>query len=148
MMNSLGTSLAVVWVGLLMMFPGAVLAKPSHCQKDCKQDIKTCLGSVPPNKDCTGTKTEKKACRKMYAAERKTCRGLVKRCKEQNPTTRGVCVPTTTVPCTCTTDAECDDGIGCTADRCVNGMCLHVCICLCAPGVNCCAGAGPCAATP
>jgi len=56
---------------------------------------------------------------------------------------------TSTVPChACATDADCEDGIGCTVDRCVNGMCEHVCICLCADGVNCCPDVGPCGAPP
>src|SRR6266446_4700327 len=71
-------------------------ATPSHCRKDCKQDIKNCLALVPKNKDCTGTKAEKKACRKNYATQRKTCRGLPKLCKQQNPNTSGVCLPSST----------------------------------------------------
>src|SRR5439155_3354 len=67
----------------------------SHCPKDCKQDIKSCLALVLTNKACTGTKAEKKACRKMHAVQRKACRGLVKLCKQRNPGTSGVCVPST-----------------------------------------------------
>ena len=55
--------LAVVTVGV--MLAGGVAAKPSHCLKDCKQDIKNCLALVPTNNACTGTKVEKKACRRM-----------------------------------------------------------------------------------
>src|SRR5206468_2799683 len=79
-----------------------VAAKPSHCRKDCKQDIKNCLGLVPPNKNCTGTKAEKKACRKNYATQRKTCRGLPKLCKQQNPNTSGVCLLSSTTTTTTT----------------------------------------------
>ena len=79
-----------------------VAAKPSHCAKDCKQDIKNCLGLVPPNKNCTGTKAEKKACRKMYATQRKICRGLPKLCKQQNPNTSGVCLLSSTTTTTST----------------------------------------------
>ena len=47
-------ALAVGTVGLVLMLAGGVAAKPSQCAKDCKQDIKNCLGLVPPNKNCTG----------------------------------------------------------------------------------------------
>jgi hypothetical protein len=41
----------------------------------------------------------------------------------------------------CQTDAECDDGNGCTHDACVNGTCVHVCICLTPEGgLACCPG--------
>ena len=80
-------------VGAVLMLTGGVAAKLSHCRKDCKQDIKNCLALVLTNKACTGAKAEKTACRKMHAAQRKACRGLVKLCKRQNPGTDGVCVP-------------------------------------------------------
>ena len=100
-------TLAVATVCLIPMLASGVAAKPRHCAKDCKQDIKNCLGLVPPNKSCTGTKVEKKACRKHYAKQRKTCHGLPKLCKQQNPNTSGVCVPssTTTTSPTSTTIA-------------------------------------------
>lgn len=37
----------------------------------------------------------------------------------------GACVPGPRV-CQCDGDARCDDGIGCTADRCIDGTCTHV----------------------
>jgi len=41
----------------------------------------------------------------------------------------------------CQTDADCNDGNGCTHDACVNRTCVHVCICLAANGVPaCCPG--------
>ena len=86
-------ALAVATVGLGLMLAGDVGAKPNHCRKDCKQDSKSCLALVPPNKDCTGTKAEKKACRKMHAAQRKTCRSLAKLCKQENPNMSGACLP-------------------------------------------------------
>jgi hypothetical protein len=61
-----------------------------------------------------------------------------------------LCVTTTTTtssttttlpPPPCHTDADCDDGNPCTADRCVNGMCEHACVCLDGTGaVSCCPG--------
>jgi hypothetical protein len=41
----------------------------------------------------------------------------------------------------CRTDVDCDDGNGCSLDRCVNGGCTHDCLCV-APGdvVTCCPG--------
>src|SRR5207253_1580729 len=83
-----------------------VAAKPSHCAKDCKQDIKNCLALVPNNRSCTGTKAEKKACRKMNAGQRKTCRSLVKLCKQQNPGTSGVCLLSSTTHTTTTTTSS------------------------------------------
>ena len=58
---------ASVLSSMLLGYRIGMAAKPSHCAKDCKQDIKNCLGLVPPNKNCTGTRAEKKACRKNYA---------------------------------------------------------------------------------
>src|SRR5439155_10117657 len=95
-------ALAGATVCLVLMLAGEVAAKPSHCRKDCKQDIKNCLGLVPPNKNCAGTKAEKKACRKNYATQRKTCRGLPKLCKQQNPNTSGVCLLSSTTTTTST----------------------------------------------
>ena len=41
----------------------------------------------------------------------------------------------------CATDADCDDGNPCTADRCVNGICEHGCVCLTSTGApGCCGG--------
>src|SRR5205807_2112134 len=86
-----------------LILAGGVAAKPSHCAKDCKQDIKNCLGLVPPNKNCTGTKAEKKACRKNYATQRKTCRSLTKLCKQQNPSMSGTCLLSSTTTTSTTT---------------------------------------------
>ena len=49
---------------------------------------------------------------------------------------------TTTLPTGgCTTDVDCDDGNPCTADRCVNGICEHACLCVDATGsLSCCPG--------
>ena len=96
-------ALAVATVGLVLTLASGVAAKPSHCRKDCKQDIKNCLGLVPPNKDCTGTKAEKKACRKNYATQRKTCRSLTKLCKQQNPSMSGTCLLSSTTTTSTTT---------------------------------------------
>ncbi|TMA34663.1 MAG: hypothetical protein E6J83_18090, partial [Deltaproteobacteria bacterium] len=65
-------------VGAVLMLAGGVAAKPSHCRKDCEQEITNCLGLVPKNEDCTGTRVEKRACRRMHAAERATCYKVVK----------------------------------------------------------------------
>ena len=91
-------ALALATVGL--MFAGEVAAKPSLCLKDCKQDIKDCLALVTKDKDCAGTKTEKKACRKMHTAERKTCHGFVKLCKQLNTGATGLCLLSTTTTST------------------------------------------------
>src|SRR5438094_169126 len=90
-------------VGAVLMLAGGAAAKASHCRKDCKQDIKSCLALVPPNKDCTGTKPEKKGCRKTHAGQRKTCRSLTKLCKQQTPSTSGTCSPASTTPSTTST---------------------------------------------
>ena len=97
--RSIGTFVFFVLASLGV--PGIVgAAAPSHCRKDCKQDIRNCLALVPKNKDCTGTKAEKRACRKMYAAQRKACHGLVKLCKQQNPSMSGTCLPSSTTTST------------------------------------------------
>jgi len=58
-----------------------------------------------------------------------------------------VCPPpvtTTTLPSrTCATDADCDDGNGCTFDACREGVCVHECACVspgAAGGFTCCPG--------
>ena len=94
-------ALAVATVGLMLV--GGVAAKPRHCRKDCKQDITDCLAVVPKNKDCSGTTAEKTACRKMHAAQRKTCRRLVKLCRQQNPSMSGTCLLSSTTTSTLTT---------------------------------------------
>jgi len=99
--------LAAVTVGAVLMLAGGVAAKPSHCRKDCKQEIRDCLALVPKNEDCAGTRAEKRACRKMHAAERATCHNFVKLCKQQEPGTSGICLPSSTTttrpPATTTT---------------------------------------------
>jgi len=87
---------ASVLTSMLLGYRIGMAAKPSHCPKDCKQDIKNCLALVLTNKACTGTKAEKKACRKMHAVQRKACHGLVKLCKQQNPSMSGTCLPSST----------------------------------------------------
>jgi hypothetical protein len=41
----------------------------------------------------------------------------------------------------CQTDADCDDGNGCSLDVCIDGFCEHKCLCLAADGFDC--GPGP-----
>src|SRR5437762_5036969 len=90
-------------VGAVLMLAGGAAAKASHCRKDCKQDIKSCLALLPPNQDCTGTKAEKQGCRQTHAAQRKTCRSLTKLCKQQNLSMSGTCLPASTIPSTTST---------------------------------------------
>jgi hypothetical protein len=85
-------ALPVTIVGLVSIHAGAPAAKRSHCRRDCRQPIATCLARVPKNRACTGRKAEKKLCRRRNAAQRRGCQGLVKVCKQQNPSTSGVCV--------------------------------------------------------
>ncbi len=49
---------------------------------------------------------------------------------------------TTTLPAeVCTSDAGCDDGNPCSADRCVDGACVHECLCVTSLGaLTCCPG--------
>jgi hypothetical protein len=66
-------------------------------------------------------------------------------CRNPNEICRPDCLTattTTTLPQGgCTTDADCNDGNPCTADRCINGTCDHVCICVGAAGAStCCPG--------
>ena len=46
--------------------------------RTAEQDIENCLELVPPNKDCTGTRAAKRACRKNLAAQRKNCHSVTK----------------------------------------------------------------------
>ena len=76
-----------------------------------------------------------------------TPKTFVLRCRSHPPTI--ACpVPststTTTLPeKTCQTDADCHDGNGCTHDACLNGMCVHVCICVSPEGaLTCCPAPG------
>ncbi len=97
--RSIGTFVFVALASLGV--PGIVgAAMPSHCRRDCKQDVKNCLALVPNNKSCTGTKAEKKACRRMNATQRKACHRLVKLCKQQNPSMSGTCLPPSTTTST------------------------------------------------
>ena len=89
----------VAVVVLSLMFARGVAATPSHCTKDCKQDIENCLELVPPNKDCTGTRAAKRACRKNLAAQRKNCHSVTKLCKQQNPSVSGTCTTPGTSDC-------------------------------------------------
>ena len=48
---------------------------------------------------------------------------------------------TTTLPSGCGSDLDCDDGNGCTEDRCVDGKCQHQCLCIGPDGsASCCPG--------
>src|SRR5262249_27548982 len=44
--------------------------------------------------------------------------------------------PTPTPGSGCQSDDDCNDGIGCTVDRCDQGVCEHLCICLSADGAS------------
>jgi hypothetical protein len=98
--------LAVATVGAVLMLASGVAAKPSHCRKDCRPEITNCLALVPKNGDCTGTRAEKRACRRMHTAERGTCHNFVKLCKQQNPGTSGVCLPSSTTTTTTTSSTS------------------------------------------
>src|SRR6185503_1458083 len=55
----------------------------------------------------------------------------------------GTCAPTsTTLPRkSCSADTDCDDGNGCSEDRCRSGVCTHLCLCVGpAGGFTCCPG--------
>jgi hypothetical protein len=64
----------------------------------------------------------------------------------------GGCSPTTstTLPRPgCGTDAECDDGNGCSLDRCIDGLCTHECLCVGPAGsLTCCPGPAAECGTP
>jgi hypothetical protein len=70
-------------------------------------------------------------------------------CVAAQPSCCGACAggcgtspTTTTLPSsTCTSDGQCDDGNGCSQDRCADGACHHECLCLDAGGTaRCCPG--------
>jgi hypothetical protein len=106
----------------------------------CVARPEVCPTVVAPVCGCVGT-TYGNDCLRQRAGACKLHEGPCTATTTTVPSTT-----TTTLPCqACSTDADCDDGIFCTVDRCVNGTCEHVCICLCAEGVNCCPDVGPCA---
>ena len=70
-------------------------------------------------------------------------------CVAAQPSCGGACAggcpisPTTSTlpPSACTSDGACDDGNGCSDDRCVDGACHHECLCADAGGgTRCCPG--------
>jgi hypothetical protein len=63
-------------------------------------------------------------------------------CVIQCPSLSSTTTTSTTLPGSpCRTDVDCDDGDGCTHDACLNGTCVHVCLCLTADGASaCCPG--------
>jgi hypothetical protein len=66
-------------------------------------------------------------------------------CRNPNEVCSPACLASTTttstLPSPCHSDADCDDGNGCSVDRCVDGACEHVCICVGPTGVaTCCPG--------
>ena len=72
-------------------------------------------------------------------------------CRQPNEFCNPACLGS---PGACTIDADCDDGNGCSADRCVDGTCQHVCLCVGPQGSStCCPGPAalctrPCSADP
>jgi hypothetical protein len=64
--------------------------------------------------------------------------GPDRRCRQPNEFCSPACLGSTDG---CASDADCDDGNGCSADRCVDGTCEHTCLCVgplaersCCPG--------------
>jgi hypothetical protein len=102
-----------------------VVRQAKQCVQGCKgvADLVGCLGG------CAAASEQGAA---QCAASFDACIG---RCRP--PTTT-----TTTLPGPpCTSDGQCNDGNPCTADRCVSGVCEHVCVCLDASSVpSCCPG--------
>ena len=111
-----------------------VVTRAKQCVRGCKgvSDPVGCL-AVCAAAAQTGTT--------QCAADFGTCVG---RCRPPATTT------TTTLPGQpCTSDAQCDDGNGCTVDRCMDGTCEHACVCLDATGaVSCCPGPAALCARP
>jgi hypothetical protein len=61
-------------------------------------------------------------------------------CSSANQFCNPACLGSPT-PSPCASDADCDDGNGCSADHCVNGACEHACICVGPQGAStCCPG--------
>ena len=59
------------------------------------------------------------------------------------------CSPACLGPGGCSSDADCDDHNGCTADTCVNGACQHACLCVGPQGTaSCCPGPAALCAPP
>jgi hypothetical protein len=109
----------------------------------------TCGGICPAaNEVCTATgstcacmPTPPPACGDTFP----TCNGA---CPTGNTCASPTGAPTCQCVPGCTTNADCDDGNGCTADQCVNGTCEHACICVDAASGSSCCGPGPSCIAP
>jgi hypothetical protein len=113
----------------------------------CGQELGVCArGVIAQAKQCV------QAC--AGVADRVACLGGcgaaaqtgATQCFASFDTCVGRCRPPTTTTTTlpgqpCTSDAQCNDGNGCTVDRCVDGTCEHACVCVDATGAaSCCPG--------
>jgi len=100
-----------------------------------------CLAQCPPPTDmCFDTVTRQ--CTDQACSPTQPCSFPNEFCTPRCPPPPPPSTTTTTLPGQmCQTDADCDDGNGCTHDACVNGACVHVCICLSPEGaLTCCPG--------
>ena len=127
-------------------------SRPVRCDADeqcngiCTFAIRVC-GEVACSDHLVSVAVGQREDIRLSTALGNTPKTFVLRCRSHPPTI--ACpVPststTTTLPeKTCQTDADCHDGNGCTHDACLNGMCVHVCICVSPEGaLTCCPAPG------
>jgi hypothetical protein len=119
--------------------PGAFLDRCGQALAACARDVITRARACV--RTCGGSATRGsclQACAAAVGAGGEGCRTAFVACT-------GPCGPpttTTTLPRTsCDSDADCTDDNFCTGDRCANGQCEHVCLCLDPSATqNCCPG--------
>lgn len=132
----------------------------------CASDHADCMGlcpPAPPPGSCTGAfldgcggdlgdcarnvVTSAKTCLQGCGATRDplACLQACAAAAQQGAETCAANFATCVAKCAC--PGGCDDGNGCTVDRCVGGECTHECVCVGpAAEVSCCPGPGPCPA--
>ena len=84
------TSAMAATVLAIGLIAGPAMGKP--CRRLCHDAVKTCRAAVPPNTDCTGTRPEKKTCRKDHRLAKQAChKDIFDKCHANTDTT--VCSP-------------------------------------------------------
>lgn len=81
----LGTVSTLVLATGLVVLPAQAAGK--NCNKLCKGLINTCTGALPAPSSCTGSASEKRACKKKIAKNKKDChKNTLKLCRDRKAT--------------------------------------------------------------
>jgi len=130
----------------------------------CAADRAACLGSCPPAPppgSCTGAFLDGcgehlAACARTVVTQAKTCVQGCEAAPDRLACLQGCAATTQQGAATCATSFEtcvagcscqpgCDDGNPCTLDSCLDGKCVHECLCVGPTGdMTCCPGPGTC----